>query len=67
MFLIAQTCLAFLLIRRVARKLQWGAEPPAAVGNAKPAFETFAFFWQKYLNFRPILVNVDAIKTRHRN
>ena len=41
-----------------------GAKPPAVGGTA---LEIFVFFWEKYLNFRPILIEINAIETWHRN
>ena len=60
-----------------------GAKPPEAIGGlrAKPlaaggtevwgrspqALKNIASFWQKQLNFRPILIKISATKTWHRS
>ena len=50
---------------RVAKTLQWGLL--GWFWGGALALENSVFFWQKLRNFRPILLKINAIKTRHKN
>ena len=63
MFLTSRKLFAFLLMRRVAKSLQWGGMGCyTGVGAEPPALQNLVFFWQQYLNFRPILIKIMLLK-----
>ena len=52
------------MVRLLTRNLQWGCS--GGMG-AEPSAQKFCIFLQKELNFRPILIKIDAFEMWQRN
>ena len=54
-------------LRRVARNLQWRGCGFGGPKAEHPALKNFVFSFAKKLNFRPILIKINASEMWHRN